>query len=52
MKTIIRTKTTKRVKPQPGSFEELELIINLPDVNISEDEIMEEVKKVRYAAKK
>lgn len=52
MKTIIRTKTTKRVKPQPVSFEELELIINLPDIKISEDEIMEEVKKVRYAAKK
>lgn len=52
MESIIKTKATTKGRKKPISFEEFEQKIKLPDGKISDDEIMAEIKKVRYAAKK
>ena len=52
METSIKTKILKRSNQKSESFEDFEKKINLPDVKISDDEIITEVKKIRYAVKK
>jgi len=44
--------TTSTKKTILSSFKEFEKKMNLPDIDISDEEIMKEVKAVRYAKRK
>ena len=52
MDTIIKKKAAKKSNIKTNSFESFERKINLPDEKISADDIMKEVKEVRYGGKK